>query len=50
MRNGTADIVFANKSELHSLYETSDFDTALKRCATTSSSAWSPAARRAAWW
>jgi sugar/nucleoside kinase (ribokinase family) len=30
MRNGTADIVFANESELHSLYETSDFDTALK--------------------
>jgi sugar/nucleoside kinase (ribokinase family) len=31
MRNGTADIVFANESELHSLYETSDFDTALKQ-------------------
>jgi sugar/nucleoside kinase (ribokinase family) len=30
MRNGTADIVFANESELHSLYQTSDFDTALK--------------------
>ena len=31
MRNGTVDIVFANESELHSLYETSDFDTALKQ-------------------
>jgi sugar/nucleoside kinase (ribokinase family) len=31
MRDGTADIVFANESELHSLYETSDFDTALKQ-------------------
>src|SRR5205807_7289145 len=31
MRNGTADIVFANESELRSLYETSDFDTALKQ-------------------
>ena len=31
MRNGTADIVFANESELHSLYETSDFDGALKQ-------------------
>ena len=31
MRNGTVDIVFANESELHSLYQTSDFDTALKQ-------------------
>src|SRR5437762_8228732 len=31
MRNGTVDIVFANESELHSLYTTSDFDTALKQ-------------------
>jgi len=31
MRNGTVDIVFANESELHSLYMTSDFDTALKQ-------------------
>src|SRR5512135_188011 len=30
MRNGTVDIVFANESELHSLYMTSDFDTALR--------------------
>ena len=29
MRDGTVDIVFANESELHSLYMTSDFDTAL---------------------
>jgi sugar/nucleoside kinase (ribokinase family) len=29
MRNGTADLIFANESELHSLYQTSDFDTAL---------------------
>jgi sugar/nucleoside kinase (ribokinase family) len=31
MRNGTVDIVFANESELHSLYQTSDFDTGLKQ-------------------
>jgi sugar/nucleoside kinase (ribokinase family) len=31
MRNGTVDIVFANESELHSLYATSDFDTALRQ-------------------
>jgi sugar/nucleoside kinase (ribokinase family) len=30
MRKGTVDIVFANEAELHSLYQTSDFDTALK--------------------
>ncbi|HEY1311755.1 MAG TPA: adenosine kinase [Pseudolabrys sp.] len=30
IRKGTVDIVFANESELHSLYETSDFDTAVK--------------------
>ena len=30
MRQGTVDIVFANETELHSLYMTSDFDTALK--------------------
>jgi adenosine kinase len=29
MRNGTIDLIFANEAELHSLYETSDFDTAL---------------------
>ena len=29
IRAGTVDIVFANESELHSLYETSDFDTAV---------------------
>ena len=29
MRNGTVDIVFANEAELHSLYQTSDFDGAL---------------------
>jgi len=29
IRTGTVDIVFANESELHSLYETSDFDTAV---------------------
>jgi adenosine kinase len=29
MRNGTADLVFANEAELQSLYETSDFDAAL---------------------
>src|SRR5215469_7334954 len=31
MRAGTVDIVFANESELHSLYMTSDFDAALKQ-------------------
>jgi adenosine kinase len=29
MRSGTVDLVFANESELHSLYQTADFDTAL---------------------
>jgi len=31
MRNGTVDMIFANEAELHSLYQTSDFDTALKQ-------------------
>jgi adenosine kinase len=31
MRNNTVDLVFANEAELHSLYQTSDFDTALKQ-------------------
>jgi sugar/nucleoside kinase (ribokinase family) len=30
VRNGTVDIVFANERELHSLYQTADFDTAVK--------------------
>ncbi|MEI8150496.1 MAG: adenosine kinase [Hyphomicrobiales bacterium] len=30
IRGGTVDLVFANERELHSLYETADFDTALK--------------------
>jgi adenosine kinase len=30
MRSKTADLIFANEAELHSLYETSDFDTAVK--------------------
>ena len=29
MRSGAVQIVFANESELHSLYQTADFDTAL---------------------
>ena len=29
MRNGTVDLIFANEAELHSLYQSSDFDTAL---------------------
>jgi sugar/nucleoside kinase (ribokinase family) len=29
IRNGTVDLVFANERELHSLYQTADFDTAL---------------------
>src|ERR1700680_4027425 len=31
MRNGTVDLVFANEAELHSLYRTADFETALKQ-------------------
>src|SRR3984957_3807730 len=31
MRNGTVDLVFANEAELSSLYETADFDAALKQ-------------------
>jgi adenosine kinase len=30
IRKGTVDIIFANEHELHSLYETADFDTAVK--------------------
>src|SRR6185437_2088421 len=30
IRKGTVDIVFANERELHSLYETADFDTAVR--------------------
>ena len=30
IRKGTVDIMFANERELHSLYETADFDTAVK--------------------
>ena len=31
MRGGTVDLVFANEAELHSLYQTSDFEGALKQ-------------------
>jgi adenosine kinase len=31
LQSGTVDVIFANESELHSLYETSDFDAALKQ-------------------
>jgi len=31
MRRGTVDVVFANEAELHALYQTSDFDGALKQ-------------------
>src|SRR5437660_7370324 len=31
MRKAMVDLVFANEAELHSLYQTSDFDTALKQ-------------------
>ncbi len=31
MRKGTIDLIFANEAELHSLYQTSDFDAALKQ-------------------
>ena len=30
VRDGVVDLLFANESELHSLYETADFDTALR--------------------
>ena len=30
IRDGVVDILFANESELHALYQTADFDTALK--------------------
>ena len=30
MKSGAVDVIFANEGELHSLYQTSDFDTALK--------------------
>jgi len=30
MQSGVVDLIFANEGELHSLYQTSDFDTALK--------------------
>src|SRR6202022_2246262 len=33
MRSGTVDLIFANEAELHSLYQTSDFDTAVKQLA-----------------
>jgi len=33
IRKGTVDILFANEHELHSLYQTSDFDTAAKALA-----------------
>jgi sugar/nucleoside kinase (ribokinase family) len=31
MRKGTVDLILANEAELHSLYQTADFDTALKQ-------------------
>ena len=31
MRKGTVDLIFANEAELHSLYQTADFDSALKQ-------------------
>jgi adenosine kinase len=30
IRNGTVDLLFANENELHSLYQTSDFDSAVR--------------------
>ena len=34
MRKGTVDLIFANEAELHSLYQTSDFDGALEQLRT----------------
>src|SRR6202790_1838247 len=48
MRSRTVDLVFANETELHSLYRTSDFDGALRQLRTDVSSESSPARRRAA--
>jgi sugar/nucleoside kinase (ribokinase family) len=31
MKSGVVDVIFANEGELHSLYQTSDFETALKQ-------------------
>ncbi len=33
LRSGTVDLLFANEAELHSLYQTADFDTALRALA-----------------
>jgi adenosine kinase len=40
IRKGIVDIVFANERELHSLYETADFDTAVKALRGRPSSRW----------
>ena len=37
MRSRTIDMIFANEAELHSLYETSDFDAAVKQLQTDAS-------------
>ena len=51
MRDGTVDLVFANERELHSLYQTADFDTAVDALRNDAQArASSPAAKRAAWW
>jgi sugar/nucleoside kinase (ribokinase family) len=34
MRSGTVDLIFANEAELHSLYQTADFEGALKQLAS----------------
>jgi hypothetical protein len=40
MRSRTVDLIFANEAELHSLYQTSDFDARRRNCAPISMSRW----------
>ena len=40
IRDGVVDILFANESEAHALYQTADFDTALKELQARGQSAW----------
>ena len=50
IRKGTVDIVFANEHELHSLYETADFDTAVQGAARDAKLAVVTRSEKAAWW
>ena len=50
IRSGTVDLVFANERELHSLYETADFDTALNALRNDARLAVVTRSEKAAWW